>query len=47
MSNEDKILTVIIWSVLLVVLVGSIAFGAFVYGDWKCGLPGVKCVKVK
>lgn len=43
----DKVFgAAVVVALLAVVLGASCAYARWVYGDWKCGMPGVKCRKV-
>ena len=40
----------VVWGVFVLVLAGILgiaaAWGSWMHGDWKCGMPGVQCRKV-
>jgi hypothetical protein len=39
--------TLVATALVLIVLLLCGLRAHFVYGDWKCGMPGVHCMKVK
>lgn len=44
----SKILAVSILVAIAAVLLGfSVGYARWMYGDWKCGMPGVQCRKEK